>query len=159
VHEFFVRGGSGAGSLAEWRILSSWRHEMCKCTKLLKDYVDWCNSSASNWVGFALVSNKTTQLVSYTTGHLVLDGSQQRLTNLDDAGQQFRNIRNNACDGFQLFSDRLWKITPAGSSTKTGPFDPDHADKLGLQIDVQTGHTTLTLLSWGKSQYSGDLRC
>jgi hypothetical protein len=71
------------------------------------------------------------------------------LTNLDDTGKKFRSTKVMTCDGVQLFSDPQWSIPNDDSPLplKSGPFDPDRPDELGVQIEIQTGRTTITLAS------------
>jgi hypothetical protein len=100
--------------------------------------------------------------VSYTTGSLTLDASGAHLTNLDAAGTSFGARPNGVTnEGTQIFSDRMWSFpspTPT-SFVVTHPFDPDRPDKLGLRIELATGQTEFTALSWGNGRVAGTLRC
>jgi len=73
-------------------------------------------------------------------------------------------IEDTKADGplAQFFSDRLWG---GGGGFGGDPFSPYQTDKLGVRIaleagtGVNAGFTTLTLYSWGNSQFSMQASC
>lgn len=131
---------------------------MCKCQKMLQPYVDWCkqppNRDITQFIlNFHMATNEVNRFfVSYTNGTL----------SLDSGGKLFRG------KGKQIFSNRTWKCPPIPDPPGTPPsfdtrpiqiFNPDAADDVAVDIDIETGHMTLTLPTGDNAQDTADLRC
>lgn len=123
---------------------------MCKCKKLLQDYANWCRASSApivNYAAFSLVSHDAAykQLVTFTTGGLVLDPSGTLLTNLDAGGNFIHRM-----DGLQLFSDRV---------TNSQPFSMAGTAKMGVSLVIETGRLSVRSLTYPDHRAVADLRC
>lgn len=115
---------------------------MCRCVKMLADYVAWCEQEErTHWVGFVMVTNHPNPdthspgEATYTNDILVLNASKTAFVG----------------NGSQYFSDRLGE--------NDAPFNPNQTDQLTLQIDIMTAQVTVTLLSQGNRSLTGEFRC
>ena len=161
---------------------------MCKCKKMLQQYVDWCKKPVSDpsrqkyFVDFNIVTiepgrfftsycNTDPQGASINNGS-VSDGilSLSSVFFPADTPGLFLSANGKFLEGTgkQMFSDRSITVqVPSNPSSggidlkpsKTYRFNPEKADKLGIRIDIETGQTTFTLLTWGSGQSKADLRC
>lgn len=161
---------------------------MCKCKKMLQKYVDWCKQPVSNssyqkyFVDFNIV---TIEPGNFFTSYCNTDPQGAEISKGSASGgilsfssnsfptdtpRLFLSANGKFLEGTgkQMFSDRSITVqVPSNPSSggidlkpsKTYRFNPEKADNLGIRIDIETGQTIFTLLSWGGGQSKADLRC
>jgi hypothetical protein len=149
---------------------------------MLQPYVDWCKQSTSsnnkNFIDFNMSSMDVGRFfITYSSSFALLDGSGNDLRKIEN-GIATINYSGNPPDGGlyldqsskflqgkgqSLFSDRTGNAGTAGPfHLPVAPFyrfNLAAADNIQLQIDIETGRLTLTLLTWGNAQGTADLRC
>jgi hypothetical protein len=135
------------------------------CSTLLEDLMDWAKTSEAYYnhnVNFILTANTgSSKYASYTTGSL----------DFHDWFFGFNRFfpENLSGEGKSYFSDRTWSIEDPNCTgfcgpLKSGPFNPDATDKLGVTLtknstDPSKANVSLTLKSWGNGKINFSASC